>query len=60
MNRDAKFWISLGLFQIVFGFAVFTLTRQYYIHEPDRVSAGAAAGGQASAASIFIRRPGGS
>jgi len=50
MNRDATFWISLGLFQVVFGLAVFTLTRQYYIHEPEAVSAGAAARGQAATA----------
>ena len=38
MNRNAKFWISITVFQIVFGLMVFVITRQYYNHDPDKVS----------------------
>ena len=31
MNRDAKFWVSLALFQICFGLAVFAVTRAHYL-----------------------------
>jgi len=31
MNLTAKFWISLAVFQVVFGFAVFAITREYYV-----------------------------
>ena len=30
MIRDAKFWISMAVFQGFFGFAVFAITRDYY------------------------------
>jgi predicted Zn-dependent protease len=39
MIRSAKFWILMAVFQVVFGLTVFAITRQYYIHEPDKVSA---------------------
>ena len=39
MIRSAKFWIPMTLFQVVFGFTVFAITRQIYIHDPDKVSA---------------------
>ena len=30
MIRDSKFWISMAVFQVFFGFAVFAITRDYY------------------------------
>jgi len=30
MSRNARFWISMAVFQVVFGLAVFTITRDYY------------------------------
>ena len=39
MVRSARFWISMTAFLVVFGLAIFTLTRQYYIHDSDNVSA---------------------
>lgn len=30
MQRDTKFWIGLGIFQVAFGLAVFAATRAYY------------------------------
>ncbi len=39
MIRSAKFWIPMTLFQVAFGLTVFAITRQYYVHEPDKVSA---------------------
>ena len=35
MIRSPKFWISMTVFQVVFGLTVFGLTRQYYIHSSD-------------------------
>ena len=40
MNRSAKFWISLALFQVVFGLVVFALTRQYYLQDRDKAGDG--------------------
>jgi tetratricopeptide (TPR) repeat protein len=41
MNRNTKFWISLAIFQVAFGFTVFALTREHYIEAAGpRVSAG--------------------
>ncbi len=37
MNRSIKFWISLAVFQVVFGLAVFTVTRDYYKVDVDRI-----------------------
>ncbi len=39
MIRSARFWIMMTVFQVVFGLAIFTITRQYYIHNSDNVSA---------------------
>jgi Flp pilus assembly protein TadD len=39
MMRDNKFWISMALFQVLFGFAVFAITRDYYQQEPVKVRA---------------------
>jgi predicted Zn-dependent protease len=39
MIRSSRFWIAMTVFQVVFGVTVFAITRQYYIHEPDKVSA---------------------
>jgi tetratricopeptide (TPR) repeat protein len=38
MNRSAKFWIQMALFQVIFGLAIFTFTRQYYIQDSSPVS----------------------
>jgi len=34
MQRDTKFWIGLGIFQVVFALAVFAATRAYYAPDP--------------------------
>ncbi|MDH3748243.1 MAG: tetratricopeptide repeat protein [Gammaproteobacteria bacterium] len=39
MIRDAKFWISMAVFQVVFGLAIFAITREFYIHDANPVSA---------------------
>jgi predicted Zn-dependent protease len=39
MNHSAKFWILMTVFQLIFGLVVFAVTRHYYIHDPDQVSA---------------------
>jgi len=40
MNRNSKFWISMAIFQVAFGFTVFALTREHYIEAAGpRVSA---------------------
>lgn len=31
MNRSTKFWVSMVIFQIAFGFTVFALTREHYL-----------------------------
>lgn len=38
MIRDTKFWMSMTVFQVLFGLAVFAITRDYYIHDTDSVS----------------------
>jgi Flp pilus assembly protein TadD len=38
MVQNLKFWIPMTLFQIVFGLTIFTITRQYYIQDSDKVS----------------------
>ena len=43
MIRSAKFWTLLTVFQVAFGLAVFAITRQYYIHDQDKVRANASA-----------------
>lgn len=30
MKRSVKFWVSMAIFQVAFGFAVFAITRDYY------------------------------
>ena len=39
MILNAKFWIWTAAFQVVFGLAVFAITRDYYIQEADVVRA---------------------
>lgn len=39
MTQSYKFWIALATFEIVFGLAVFGLTRQYYLDDKVPVSA---------------------
>ena len=38
MDQKLKFWIPMTLFQVVFGLTIFTITRQYYIHDSENVS----------------------
>ncbi|NNE63360.1 MAG: tetratricopeptide repeat protein, partial [Gammaproteobacteria bacterium] len=37
MISNRKFWIAMTVFQIVFGLAVFTVTRLYYTQDTDNV-----------------------
>ena len=39
MIGSAKFWISMAVLQVLFGLAVFSVTREYYIGDADNVSA---------------------
>jgi tetratricopeptide (TPR) repeat protein len=39
MNLNTKFWTSMAVFQVVFGLAVFAITREYYMHDSDDGSA---------------------
>lgn len=39
MLRQSKFWISMAVFQIFFGFAVFAITRDYYEQKPPKLRA---------------------
>jgi len=50
MNRNARFWASMAVFQVLFGLAVFAVTREYYIGETDKVSTAATTTGQTSPA----------
>ena len=34
MNRDARFWVLLALFEVVFGLGIFAATRHYYLQRP--------------------------
>lgn len=43
MNRDSRFWIGMAAFQVVFGLAVFGLTRQFYLESPEPRSTAPAA-----------------
>ena len=38
MNRNARFWAMMALFQLVFGLTVFALTREYYVSGPPKAS----------------------
>lgn len=31
MTRSTKFWVSMAIFQVAFGFTVFALTREHYV-----------------------------
>ena len=39
MILNTKFWISFAVFQVVFGLAVFAITREYYVQDVEKVSA---------------------
>lgn len=39
MFRDSKFWIFLAVFQVLFGYAVFAVTRDYYQQQPTNIRA---------------------
>lgn len=55
---SARFWVSMAVFQILFGLAVFTATRQYYLHEAAEVSTGPPVIREPSLTSLDnIRRP---
>lgn len=38
MIRQTKFWVLLAVFQVLFGLAVFAITRDYYIQDSNNVS----------------------
>ena len=38
MINSPKFWISMTVFQVIFGLAIFTITRHYYNPDSDNVS----------------------
>lgn len=40
MIRNARFWVSAAIFQVVFGLAVFAITRHYYASDSDGVNPG--------------------
>ena len=48
MIKSPKFWISMVVFQVVFGLALFSITRNYYIPESGYVSTGSAVQSQSS------------
>lgn len=50
MTRDFRFWTLLAVFQLGFGFAVFAVTRDYYVQEPGRSNAHPPTTGQNAAA----------
>ena len=39
MIRSAKFWITMTVFQVVFGLTVFSITRYHYAHDTNKASA---------------------
>lgn len=39
MILDTRFWVVLVVFQVVFGLAIFAITREYYMRDVDNVSA---------------------
>jgi tetratricopeptide (TPR) repeat protein len=39
MIRDAKFWVVMAIFQVLFGMAVFAVTRGYYMQRADNAGA---------------------
>jgi len=48
MINSSKFWISMVVFQVVFGLAVFSITRNYYIPESEYASTSSAVQSQSS------------
>jgi tetratricopeptide (TPR) repeat protein len=46
MVLNAKVWISVVVFQVIFGLAVFAITREYYVHDAVNVSAQSSTIGQ--------------
>jgi len=46
MHNKPKFWIGITVFQVVFGMAVFGITRQYYMVNLDKVNVAPAIAGQ--------------
>jgi tetratricopeptide (TPR) repeat protein len=39
MIRNAKFWITMTVFQVVFGLMVFSITREYYARDSNKAGA---------------------
>ncbi|MBT8090704.1 MAG: tetratricopeptide repeat protein [Gammaproteobacteria bacterium] len=39
MIRDTRFWLLMAVFQVLFGLAVFAITRDFYTQRPAKVSA---------------------
>jgi tetratricopeptide (TPR) repeat protein len=56
MIHSAKFWIMMTVFQVAFGLAVFAITRHYYTHDQDKVSANASVMTQARPAPEWPER----
>ena len=50
MNHNAKFWIQMILFQVIFGLTIFTFTRQYYMQDPGKANATPSVMGQSAPA----------
>jgi len=48
MIKGPKFWISMVVFLVVFGLAVFSITRNYYMTESEYASTGSAVQSQSS------------
>jgi len=38
MSRNTKFWAVMAVFQVLFGLAVFAITRDYYVQETNAVA----------------------
>jgi tetratricopeptide (TPR) repeat protein len=58
LMSNAKFWVSMAVFQTIFGLVVFAATRQYYIHEATEVITGPPLIREPSLTSLDnIRRP---
>jgi len=50
LKLNAKFWIPFAVFQVVFGLAVFAITRDYYVQDTVEVSAHPPIVGQSASA----------
>jgi len=57
MNRSTRFWVFMAVFQVIFGFTVFGLTRQYY-NQPPQTPAAAPANDHTSGAGLPQAAPG--